>query len=61
MFYNKLSDNIKDYVKHNVESFSVTLDKVTDRGIPYTVIVSYFFAEGSIWILLNGWELPYLN
>ena len=54
MLYTKLSDNIKDYIKNNVESFSVTLDKVTDRGIPYTVIVSYFFAEGSIWILLNS-------
>lgn len=54
MLYCKLSDDIKDYIKHNVESFSVTLDKVTDRGIPYTVIVSYFFAEGRIWILLNS-------
>ena len=54
IFYLKLSDSVKKFFQENVNSFSVTLDKVTDQRVSYTVIVSYFFSEGRMYYLLNS-------
>ena len=47
-----LTTNIISSFKQ-VKSFSVTLDKVTCGHFPYTVIMTYFFWDGKIHILLN--------
>ena len=47
-----LSDDIKKSF-HLIKSFSVTLDKVTTGHKAYTVIMTYYFWEGKINILLN--------
>ena len=54
IFFTKLSDSVKKYFQEKVMSFSVTLDKVTDQRVSYTVIVSYFFSEGRLYYLLNS-------
>ena len=54
IFFLKLSKSVKEYFSEHVHSFSVTLDKVTDQRIAYTVILTYFFCEGRIYFLLNS-------
>ena len=54
LFFLKLSESIKEYFAEHVHSFSVTLDKVTDQRISYTVIITYFFCDGRIYFLLNS-------
>ena len=54
IYFLKLSDAIKNHFKENVDSFSVTLDKVTHQRISYTVIITYFFSGGRIYSLLNS-------
>ena len=48
----KLSHQIKMIFK-DVKAFSVTLDKVTVGRISYTVVLSYFFYDGRIHVVLN--------
>ena len=40
--------------KEEIKSFSVTLDKITVQRIPYCAVLTYFFWEGRISILLNS-------
>ena len=47
-----LTDNIRSKFKQ-VKSIAVTLDKVTCGHHPYTVIITYFFWEGRIRVVLN--------
>ena len=54
LLFSEISNELKIYFKNNVKQFTVTLDKVSDRGTPYTVIVTYFFAEGKIYMILNS-------
>ena len=54
VYFLKLSDAIKNHFKENVDSFSVTLDKVTHQRISYTVIITYFFSGGRIYSLLKS-------
>lgn len=50
--FSKLQTVIKKTMK-SVKCLSVTLDKVTVSRISYTVICSYFFYQGEIFVLLN--------
>ena len=50
----KLSDLVKSNFKDKIKTFSVTLDKVTVQRVPYCVLLTYFFHEGRIYILLNS-------
>ena len=50
--FNLLTDDIRKSFK-KVKSFSVTLDKVTTGHQAYTVIMTYYFWDGAINILLN--------
>ena len=52
LIFEKVTQRIKTLFE-KVESFSVTLDKVTVNRVSFTVIVTYFFWEGSIHVLLN--------
>lgn len=49
----KLSDKIKEKFQ-SVESACFSLDKVTVRRTPFTVLMTYFFFEGRIHVLLNS-------
>lgn len=53
IIFHKLSENIKARFK-NVEHACFTLDKVTVRRTPFTVLMTYFFYEGKIHVLLNS-------
>ena len=37
----------------NINEISVTLDKVTVQRVSYTVILTYYFFQGKIYIFLN--------
>ena len=50
--FEKLTNMVKD-IFANIEWFSLTLDKVTVGHISYTVIMTYFFFGGRIYVLLN--------
>ena len=50
--FQKLSDVFKHGIR-NVRHFSVTLDKVTCKRTSYTVICTFFFFEGKIYVYLN--------
>ena len=50
--YEKLLEMIKTIFRH-IDSFTVTLDKVTVGRISYTVVLTYFFFEGRIYVILN--------
>ena len=54
LFFLKLSDLVKSNFKDKIKTFSVTLDKVTVQRVPYCVLLTYFFHEGRIYILLNS-------
>ena len=49
----KLSDKIKEKFQ-SVESACFSLDKVTVRRTRFTVLMTYFFFEGRIHVLLNS-------
>ena len=51
--FEKLNDRIRAIIKE-VHTISATLDKVTTGGTSYTVIVTYFFYQGSIRTVLNA-------
>ena len=51
--FNKFSETLKDKLK-SVENACFTLDKVTVRRQPFTVLMTYFFFEGKIHVLLNS-------
>ena len=51
--FDKLTETIRRNFK-NVRSACFTLDKVTVRRTPFTVIMTYFFNEGKIHVLLNS-------
>ena len=53
-FFMKLSDEIKELFRSHIKSFSVTLDKITVQRVPYVAVLTYFFWEGRIAILLNS-------
>ena len=54
IFFLKLSEGVKILFKEEIKSFSVTLDKITVQRIPYCAVLTYFFWEGRISILLNS-------
>ena len=49
----KLNDKIKENFQ-SAQSACVSLDKVTVRHTPFTVLMTYFFFEGRIHVLLNS-------
>ena len=51
--FEELSDIIKGYFK-TVKNASFSLDKVTVRNVPYTVLVTYFFYGGKLRCILNS-------
>lgn len=51
--YEKTAERVKTLFQE-VDAFSVTLDKVTVSRVSFTVILSYFFLDGSIYIVLNN-------
>lgn len=53
--HDKLTSKIKNMMK-NVKFITVTLDKVTIQRKSFMVIVTYFFHEGSICVLVNKLE-----
>ena len=48
-----VSDKTKTFFKNHVNYITVTLDKVTVQRTSYTVILTFFFHEGKIHIILN--------
>ena len=54
LFFLELTECVKHFFNRNIKSFSVTLDKITNQRIPYCAILTYFFWEGRIFILLNS-------
>ena len=58
ILFDLVSEDIKEWFrrrgKGEVEEISVTLDKVTVQRVSYTVLLTYFFCEGKIHILLNS-------
>ena len=44
---------VKKLVKEDMTEIAVTLDKVTVQSRPYTVILTFFFYMGSIFVYLN--------
>ena len=48
------SERQKIFFKNEVKYICVTLDKVTVQRTSYTVILTYFFAEGKLHIILNN-------
>ena len=50
--FEKLTNITKD-IFANIEWFTLTLDKVTVGRLSYTVIMTYFFVDGRIYVLLN--------
>jgi hypothetical protein len=53
MFFERLTNAVKKKFK-DVKNACFTLDKVTVRRTPFTVIMTYFFSEGRIHVLLNS-------
>lgn len=51
--YEELSDIARNRLKC-IKNASFSLDKVTVKGIPYTVLVTYYFWKGEIHIFLNS-------
>ena len=51
--FEKLTQKIREKFK-STKSACFTLDKVTVRRTPFTVIMTYFFANGKIHVLLNS-------
>ena len=51
--FDKLTEKVRENFK-SVKSACFTLDKVTVRRTPFTVIMTYFFFEGRIHVLLNS-------
>ena len=50
--YEKTAEKVKTLFKE-VDAFPVTLDKVTVSRVSFMVILSYFFLDGSMYIVLN--------
>ena len=48
-----VSDKTKTFFKNHVNYITVTLDKVTVQRTSYTVILTFFFHQGKIHIILN--------
>ena len=48
-----MSERTKAFFKESVKHITVTLDKVTVQRISYTVILTFFFHQGRIRIILN--------
>ena len=59
--FSKLTKILQEQFKSSVNSFSVTLDKVTLNHISYSVICSYFFHEGAIYVVLNDIHKMQIN
>ena len=53
IIYDNLLESIKEKLRY-VRSFSFSLDKVTIRLVPYTVLVTYFYFKGKLHIYLNS-------
>ena len=55
--FDVVSEKVKDWFRQRgegeVEEVAVTLDKVTVQRTSYTVILTFFFRDGVIYILLN--------
>ena len=51
--FDKLTESVKDRFQ-KVKNACFTLDKVTVRRTPFTVIMTYFFSGGKIHVLLNS-------
>ena len=55
--FDVVSEKVKDWFRQRgegeVEEVAVTLDKVTVQRTSYTVLLTYFFRDGVIYILLN--------
>ena len=49
-----MTKGIKLFSGAEVKNFSVTLVKITVQRIPYCAVLTYFFYEGRISILLNS-------
>ena len=56
--FNIVTEDIKEWFRRRgegeVEEISATLDKVTVQRVSYTVLLTYFFSEGKIHVLLNS-------
>ena len=48
-----MSEKTKSFFKNHVNHITVTLDKVTVQRTSYTVILTFFFCQGKIHIILN--------
>ena len=53
LVYAKIHDDIKKGFQ-NIKSATFSLDKVTVRRTSFTVIMSYFFSKGKIFVFLNS-------
>ena len=51
--FDLVSERTRQFFKENVNHITVTLDKVTVQRISYTVILTFFFYQGRIHIILN--------
>ena len=53
IIFDSVTEKNKLFFKENVQNISVTLDKVTVKRRSYTVIMTYFFFDGKIHVILN--------
>ena len=53
IIFELVSDRTKIFFKNHVNHITVTLDKVTVQRTSYTVILTFFFHQGKIHIILN--------
>ena len=53
VIFDTLAEKTKNFFSQKVEDIAVTLDKVTVKRTSYTVIMTYFFYEGKIHVILN--------
>ena len=51
--YEVVSTMMKNFFRENVRDIAVSLDKVTVHHTSYTVIVTYFFCEGKLHMVMN--------
>ena len=52
VFHEMMSDKIKEVIK-SVSMISVSLDKVTVGGVPFTVVCTYYFWKGELKVFMN--------
>ena len=48
-----VEQKMQNFFKDNVKHIAVSLDKVTIYHVSYTVIITYFFWKGELFVVLN--------